>query len=88
MAGGCAQPCDINETDKHIIQRLKPELKKLGLMFVGIDILGDKLIEVNVTSPTCLQEMSQHAGKNLAIDVIQHMTDKIHAKKEIHAPKS
>jgi glutathione synthase len=58
-AGGKPMPASINARDKKIIALLKPHLKKLGLHFVGIDILGDYLIEVNVTSPTCLQEMNR-----------------------------
>ncbi len=49
---------------------LKPHLQKLGLYFVGIDILGDYLIEVNVTSPTCLQEMNRLYNVKLEEKVI------------------
>jgi len=58
-AGGKPMATTINAQDKKIISILKPHLQKLGLYFVGIDILGDYLIEVNVTSPTCLQEMNR-----------------------------
>lgn len=69
FAGGITKPADINSNDMTIIQHIKPHLKRLGLFFVGIDILGDKLIEVNVTSPTCLQEMSRYLGKDLAKEI-------------------
>ncbi|MBF0512119.1 MAG: glutathione synthase [Candidatus Omnitrophica bacterium] len=59
FAGGTPKACVITAHDQKIISTLKPYLKKLGLYFVGIDILGDYLIEVNVTSPTCLQEMDR-----------------------------
>jgi len=59
FAGGKPMPATINANDKKIVSILKPHLQKLGLYFVGIDILGDYLIEVNVTSPTCLQEMNR-----------------------------
>ncbi len=59
FAGGRPKPATINAKDKKIISILKPHLHKLGLYFVGIDILGDYLIEVNVTSPTCLQEINR-----------------------------
>jgi len=58
-SGGKPLSIDINNRDKEIIEQLKPALKKLGLYFVGIDVIGDYLIEVNVTSPTCLQEMNR-----------------------------
>ena len=49
----------------------RPELKKLGLYFVGIDVIGDYLIEVNVTSPTCLQEMNALYDVRLEESVIK-----------------
>ena len=69
-AGGKPMPAAINARDKKIISILKPHLQKLGLYFVGIDILGDYLIEVNVTSPTCLQEMNRLYDVHLEEKVI------------------
>lgn len=59
FAGGKPSATTITARDREIIDTLKPKLKELGLYFVGIDIIGDYLIEVNVTSPTCLQEMNE-----------------------------
>jgi len=70
FAGGKPMPAKINARDKKIVSILKPHLQKLGLYFVGIDILGDYLIEVNVTSPTCLQEMNRLYNVNLEEKVI------------------
>jgi glutathione synthase len=58
IAGGTAYATEITERDKEIISTLKPHLQALGLYFVGIDVIGDYLIEVNVTSPTGLKEMN------------------------------
>ena len=69
-AGGKPMPTKITANDKKIINILKPHLQKLGLYFVGIDILGDYLIEVNVTSPTCLQEMNRLYNVRLEEKVI------------------
>ncbi|MBI4309303.1 MAG: glutathione synthase [Candidatus Omnitrophica bacterium] len=69
-AGGTALAATINERDRHIVDILKPHLRALGLYFVGIDILGDRLIEVNVTSPTCLQEMDRLYNARLEEKVI------------------
>ncbi len=71
FAGGKALPAQITKRDLEIVEILKPELKKLGLYFVGIDVLGEYLIEVNVTSPTCLQEMSRFQNKRLEDRVIK-----------------
>ncbi len=70
FAGGTPQSTVINASDKKIINILKPHLKRLGLYFVGIDIIGNYLIEVNVTSPTCLQEMNRLYGKKLEKKII------------------
>ena len=52
---GVAQP--LSDSDWHIAKTLGPELKKRGLIFVGLDVIGDKLTEINVTSPTCIKEI-------------------------------
>lgn len=52
---GVAQP--LSESDWQIAQFIGPQLKERGLLFVGLDIIGDKLTEINVTSPTCLREI-------------------------------
>ncbi|MGI9319362.1 MAG: glutathione synthase [bacterium] len=55
--GGSAHPANLSDIDLEICAALKPGLIEQGVFFVGIDIIGDKLIEVNVTSPTGLQEL-------------------------------
>ena len=52
---GVAQP--LSPTDKLIAETIAPELKKRGLFFVGLDIIGNKVTEINVTSPTCIREI-------------------------------
>lgn len=69
-AGGKAQKATITATDRAICAALKPHLQSLGIFFAGIDIIGRKLIEVNVTSPTCLREMQRFYDENLAEKVI------------------
>ena len=63
FAGGKTKPVKINRRDIEIIEKIKPALKKEKLYFVGIDIIGEYLIEINVTSPTCVQEISQFNTK-------------------------
>ncbi|RAP32981.1 glutathione synthase [Candidatus Marinamargulisbacteria bacterium SCGC AG-410-N11] len=70
FAGGTTKSTTITDNDQRIINQLKPHLIELGLDFVGIDIMGDYLIEVNVTSPTCLQEMDRSDGVDRAALVI------------------
>jgi glutathione synthase len=77
FAGGKPMPAKINANDKKIVSILMPHLQKLGLYFVGIDILGDYLIEVNVTSPTCLQEMNRLYNVQLEEKVIDFVEKKV-----------
>ncbi len=72
-AGGKPAPTTITDRDRHIIDTLAPHLRELGLHFVGIDVIGDYLIEVNVTSPTCLQEINQLYGLRLEDRVIEYV---------------
>ena len=69
-AGGKAQKAVITEADENICATLKPHLIELGIFLAGIDIIGGKLIEVNVTSPTCLREMQRFYSDNLAEKII------------------
>jgi len=61
---GVAQP--ISERDREIAQTLAPILFQRGLLLVGLDVIGDYLTEINVTSPTCFQEITQQSGFSVA----------------------
>ncbi|WED22210.1 glutathione synthase [Vibrio sp. JC009] len=56
-AGGTGEPRPLSETDLNIARAVAPTLKEKGLIFVGLDVIGDKLTEINVTSPTCIREI-------------------------------
>lgn len=61
---GVAQP--LSTRDQEIAEALAPVLSQRGLLLVGLDVIGDYLTEVNVTSPTCFQEIRQQTGFNVA----------------------
>jgi glutathione synthase len=56
-AGGTGRPQPLTERDRWIAAQVGPELKRRGLLFVGLDVIGDYLTEINVTSPTCAREI-------------------------------
>jgi glutathione synthase len=60
--GGRAEPVDMTARDRFICATIGPELKARGLIFAGIDVIGDYLTEINVTSPTGIQEMKRFGG--------------------------
>ncbi len=77
--GGSAVPAQLTGADEAIIETMRDRLLADRLFFVGLDVIGGKLIEVNVTSPTLIQQMSRLMGKNLATPVIERLEEKIRA---------
>ncbi len=74
--GGKGVGIPLNERDRWIAAQVGPELKKRGLLFVGLDVIGDYLTEINVTSPTCIRELDREFGLNIAgqlFDVIESL---------------
>ena len=65
-AGGTAEAAELTPTEREICAALAPVLKRRGLLFVGIDVIGDHLTEINVTSPTCIRELDAQFGLNIA----------------------
>ncbi len=72
---GVAQP--LSDSDRRIAERVGPELRKRGLLFVGLDVIGDKLTEINVTSPTCVREIDAAYDTNIAGQLMQAIEDKL-----------
>ncbi|MEM7127170.1 MAG: glutathione synthase [Chloroflexota bacterium] len=70
FAGGHPEATTVTNREIEIIETLAPHLRRLGLYFVGIDVIGERLVEVNVTSPTGIQEASHFAGTRLDDKVI------------------
>jgi glutathione synthase len=73
--GGRAEQVELTARDKELCAIIGPELKQRGLMFVGIDVIGDYLTEINVTSPTGAQQLKRFNG----IDATAHLWDRIEA---------
>ena len=74
---GVAQP--LTERDREIAEALGPTLAARGLLLVGLDVIGDFLTEVNVTSPTCFQEITDQTGFDVAamfIDAVEQQAGK------------
>ena len=82
-AGGRGEGVPLSDRDHWIVDQVAPELRRRGLLFVGLDVIGDYLTEINVTSPTCVRELDAQFGLNIAgqlFDVIeQHVTGKRNA---------
>jgi glutathione synthase len=64
--GGRAEAVELTARDRELCAIIGPELKRRGLLFVGIDVIGDYLTEINVTSPTGAQQLKRFGGDDLA----------------------
>lgn len=64
--GGRPEKAELTERDREICEHLAPRLRERGLVFTGIDVIGDWLTEINVTSPTGIQELERFDGVNVA----------------------
>lgn len=65
-AGGRGEGVALSDRDRWIVAQVAPELRRRGLLFVGLDVIGDYLTEINVTSPTCVRELDAQFGLNIA----------------------
>ena len=75
---GVAQP--LSDQDLWICQQVSSALKEKGLLFVGLDVIGDYLTEINVTSPTCIREIDAAFNLNIAGDLMDTIEQKIALK--------
>ena len=64
--GGRGEGRELSDRDRWIAAEVGPELRRRGMVFVGLDVIGDYLTEVNVTSPTCIREIDAQYGTNIA----------------------
>ncbi|MBL8572662.1 MAG: glutathione synthase [Hyphomicrobiaceae bacterium] len=66
VRGGQAQATELTERERHICERIGPALRRRGLLFVGIDVIGGYLTEINVTSPTGIRAIKRLGGPDIA----------------------
>ena len=72
--GGKAEPAKLSQRDREICSAIGPTLKSKGQVFVGIDVIGEYLTEINVTSPTGIQELERFDNVNIA-EMIWHAVE-------------
>jgi glutathione synthase len=72
-AGGSAEGRELTERDWWIAGQVGPTLREKGLVFAGLDVIGDTLTEINVTSPTCVQELDKQFGLNISGLLMDHI---------------
>jgi glutathione synthase len=72
-AGGTGVGMPITDRERWLCEQIKPTLKAKGLYFVGLDVIGDYITEINVTSPTCIRELDTQFHLNIAGTLFDHL---------------
>ena len=77
-AGGRGEGVPLSERDQWICDQVAPRLRDKGLMFVGLDVIGDYLTEINITSPTCIRELDALYNLNISALLFDRIEEKCH----------
>jgi glutathione synthase len=76
-AGGTGTGVPLSERDRWICAQVGPTLREKGLLFVGLDVIGDYLTEINVTSPTCIRELDRQYGLHIADKLMDAIANRL-----------
>jgi glutathione synthase len=78
--GGSGKGVELSERDRWICQQVGPKLRDMGLLFVGLDVIGDYLTEINVTSPTCIRELDSLYNIDISAQLMDALEKHIEAR--------
>ncbi|WP_131667792.1 glutathione synthase [Psychrobacter pygoscelis] len=76
-AGGRGVAMPLTEAEREVARKVAPIVKEKGLLFVGLDLIGARITEINVTSPTCVREIDDQCGTSIATDLIIAIESKL-----------
>jgi glutathione synthase len=76
-AGGNGKKTRLSKRDREICEQIKPVLKEKGILFAGVDVIGNYLTEINITSPTCIRELDALCSANIGSLILDVIEDKI-----------
>jgi glutathione synthase len=76
-AGGTGEGVALSQRDRWIVQQVAPQLRARGILFAGLDVIGDYLTEINVTSPTCIRELDRLYGLDIAGQLMDAVEEKL-----------
>ena len=79
-AGGSGVAMPLTDRERWICSQVAPVLREKGLLFVGLDVIGDYLTEINVTSPTCVRELDRAHQLDMAGDLMEAIASKLAAR--------
>ena len=84
-AGATTELVALDDRDLAICERIGPELRRRGILFAGLDVIGGSVTEINITSPTGIQEMDRYAGTRIAGDLLDALERRLQAGPPFHA---
>jgi len=76
-AGGSGEGRELSDRDRWLCEQIGPTLVRKGLLFVGLDVIGDYVTEINVTSPTCVQELDTLYDLNISALLMDCIAEKL-----------
>ena len=76
-AGGSGHGVPLSERDRWIADQVAPRLREAGILFAGLDVIGDYLTEINVTSPTCIRELDAQYGLNISALLMDRIEERL-----------
>jgi glutathione synthase len=76
-AGGTGKGIPLSERDNWIAEQVGPELRARGILFAGLDVIGNYLTEINVTSPTCIRELDSEFGLNISAQLLDRVENRL-----------
>ena len=76
-AGGTGVPRKINDSERRIVNAVAPWLRENGILFAGLDVIGDYLTEINITSPTCIRELDKAFDLDIAGQLLDNIEQKL-----------
>lgn len=79
-AGGQGVAMALSDAEREVALKVAPIVKQKGLMFVGLDLIGARITEINVTSPTCVREINDQCGTDIATDLIIAIENKLNGQ--------
>lgn len=82
-AGGSGIAQELSDRDRWICEQVGPTLQEMGLLFVGLDVIGDFLTEINVTSPTCIREIDKAFNLDIAGDLMDCIQAKLDQRNSV-----
>ncbi len=82
VMGATGELRELSDRDRWICERVGPELRRRGVLFAGLDVIGDYLTEVNVTSPTGIREIHKLSGVNLATALMERIEAEVTARRD------